>query len=143
MSTTVDQSQIEPIAYPPIERILLARGQRGMDKIARHLPLDYCARAARAAWGARQRVLLTTGFYVAGYPETDGPPGTFFLARGLAQAGARVGFVSEPDTLQLLRALAAAMWPAGVAPPEYLPFPILDAGASRDYAARLAAEWQP
>jgi hypothetical protein len=143
MSTTVDQPLLEPSPYPPIERILLARGTRGMDKIARHLPPDYCARAARAVWGARGRVLLTTGFYVAGHPETDGPPGTFFLARGLAQTGAHVAFVSEQDTLSLLRALAGAMWPANVPAPEYLPFPILNPAASRDFAARLTDEWQP
>jgi hypothetical protein len=132
-----------PAACPPIERILLARGWRGMDRLARHLPPDYCARAARAAWAARDRVLLTTGFWVAGHPETDGPPGAFFLARGLARAGAQVAFVAEDETLGMLDALARAMWPAGVAAPEFAPFPLLDAAASDAYAADLVARCQP
>src|SRR5690349_11166445 len=140
MSVTADESPVEPLRHPPVERILLARGTRGMDRLARHLPPDFCARAARAAWDARTRVLLTTGFYVAGHPETDGPPGTFFLARGLAQTGAHVAFVSESETLVLLRALAAAMWPAALPPPDYLAFPILDESGSHDFATRLAAE---
>ncbi len=143
MITTVDQGNLPPLSHPPIEQILLDRGTRGMDRLARHLPPDYCARAARAAWGARARVLLTTGFYIAGRPETDGPPGAFFLARGLAQVGARVAFVAEPETLMLLRALAAAMWPAGQSAPDYRPFPILNPAASRAFAAQLCADWQP
>lgn len=130
-------------AHPPIERILLDRGTRGMDRVARHLPPDYCARAAQAAWAARDRVLLTTGFYVAGRPETDGPPGAFFLGRGLAQVGAQVAFVSEEETLLLLRTLTTAMWPPGAAPPTFRAFPIADAAGSRAFAADLGAEWQP
>ena len=130
-------------ARPTIEQILLARGWRGMDRLARHLPPDYCARAARAAWAARARVLLTTGFWVAGHPETDGPPGAFFLARGLARAGAQVAFVAEDETLGMLDVLARALWPAGVAAPEFAPFPLLDAAASDAYAADLVARRQP
>jgi hypothetical protein len=130
-------------AAPPIETILLRRGARGMDRVAPHLPPDFCARAARALWDARARTLITTGFYVAGFPETDGPPGAFFLARGLAACGARAGFVAEEETLDLLRALTAAMWPADAPPPAFLPFPIADAAASRAFAADLAARWRP
>src|SRR5512133_2531016 len=104
-------------ATPLIETILLRRGTRGMDRIAPHLPPDFCGRAARALWAARARTLITTGFYVAGFPETDGPPGAFFLARGLALCGARAGFVAEEETLGLLRALTAEMWPAAAPPP--------------------------
>ncbi len=128
--------------YPPIERILLRHGARGMDRIARHLPADYCARAAQDAWDARAHVVLTTGFHVAGRPETDGPPGTFFLARGLAQVGARVTFVSEGETLQLLQALAAAMWPA-LPPPDYVAFPIAGPAASRAFAQTLLERRRP
>jgi D-glutamate cyclase-like protein len=132
-----------PAARPPIERILLARGWRGMDRLARHLPPDYCARAARAAWAARARVLITTGFWVAGHPETDGPPGAFFLARGLVRAGARVAFVAEDETLGMLDGLVGALWPVAVAAPEFAPFPLLDAAASDAYAADLVARRQP
>ncbi|MDQ2807224.1 MAG: DUF4392 domain-containing protein [Chloroflexota bacterium] len=129
--------------HPAIERIVLARGTRGMARLARHLPPDFVARAARAAWDARARTLITTGFHVAGAPETDGPPGAFFLARGLAWGGGTVGFVAEEDTLALLRALTATFWPADLPAPAFCPFPIMDAAASRQRVAQLAAARQP
>jgi hypothetical protein len=92
--------------YPPIESIVLSRGWRGMDRLARHLPPDYVARAAAAQWDHRARVLITTGFYVAGHPETDGPPGAFFLGRALAHCGAMVAFVADAEPLRLLELLA-------------------------------------
>lgn len=130
-------------AYPPIERIVLARGTRGMAQVARYLPLDFVAQAAWAGWAARERTLITTGFHVAGAPETDGPPGAFFLARGLAWGGGAVGFVAEDNTLALLRALTDHFWPAALPPPAFLPFPIMDAAASRRRVAELATAWQP
>ena len=57
-----------------IEQLILARSTRGMERIARYLPPDYAARAARALWRSLH-VLITTGFYVEGRYETDGPPG--------------------------------------------------------------------
>jgi hypothetical protein len=92
--------------YPPIEAIVLSRGWRGMDRLARHLPSDYLGQAAAALWARRARVLITTGFYVNGHPETDGPPGAFFLGRALAQGGAAVAFAADPEPLALLAALA-------------------------------------
>ncbi len=153
--------------YPPIESLLLARGWRGMDRLARHLPADYAAQAAAALWDCRARVLITTGFYVDGHPETDGPPGAFFLGRALAHCGAAVAFVADPAPLALLEVLAGdgGGWPdrgqaaAGatlpqtaelkpptaelVHPPDFIEFPITDAAASRAIAARIAADWQP
>ncbi len=129
--------------HPPIERIVLARGTRGMERLARHLPADFVRRAARAAWAARAHTLITTGFYVAGAPETDGPPGAFFLARGLAWGGATVGFVAEADTLALLQALTDQFWPAALPPPAFLPFPIADAAAGRRRVAELVTARQP
>jgi hypothetical protein len=124
--------------------------------VARHLPPDYAARAARALWEARARVLITTGFYVGGHPETDGPPGAFFLGRALARCGATVGFVADPEPLALLRGLAETLWGPGVRgqgsededsspilSPEFLDFPIADAATSRLVAERLTATWQP
>src|SRR5437868_208603 len=100
-----------------IEDLILAYSQRGMDRLVRYLPRDYAARAA-AALGARgARVLITTGFWVAGAPETDGPPGAFFLGRALAQMGTRVRFVCDPLPLALLRALTEepGLWTTGAA----------------------------
>src|SRR5438128_12579784 len=87
-----------------IEQLILAHGTRGIEKLAHHLPPDYAARAARALFDS-PRVLITTGFYVEGRPETDGPPGAFFLGRALGQLGASICYVGEPDVLAQLRAM--------------------------------------
>lgn len=70
------------------EDILLRYSRRGMDILRPCLPPDYCRRAAAdiLSW-PRGRVLLTTGFYVAGHAETDGPAGTLALALALAKLG--------------------------------------------------------
>ena len=130
--------------HPPIERLILANGWRGIERVARYLPPDYAARAARALWDHRARVLITTGFYVGGHPETDGPPGAYFLGRALSRFGAAVGFVADADPLALLAALHEQVaWGAEAPPPEFLPFPILDAAASRTFAAALTGRWRP
>ena len=75
-------------ACDTIEQIILRHGQRGMDLLAPSLPEDFCRRAARAVMALpRGNVLLTTGFYVAGYAETDGPSGTWAVALALERLG--------------------------------------------------------
>lgn len=67
-----------------IEDIILQYSQRGMDVLSRYVPDGFCASAAKKIYAlGRKNILLTTGFYVEGYAETDGPPGTFFLAKTL------------------------------------------------------------
>ena len=71
-----------------IKEIVLRYGYRGMPILQEHLPQDGFALAAQKvlAW-KRGNVLLATGFYVAGYAETDGPVGTVVLAKALAGLG--------------------------------------------------------
>src|SRR4051794_23681931 len=120
--------------YPAIERVILDRGRRGMGALAEHLPVDYCARAARAVWEHRERTLITTGFYVSGHPENDGPLGAFFLAQALARCGAQIGFVAEEDTLALLAALDSKLWDVEGKFIDLLPFPITNPEASKHEA---------
>lgn len=71
-----------------IEEIILRHSQRGMDILKKHLAADFCTAAAKNIFALeRKNILLTTGFYVAGYAETDGPPGTFYLAKALKKLG--------------------------------------------------------
>lgn len=67
-----------------IEDIILRYSGRGMNIVRQYLPQDYCMQAAKEiiSW-KRGTVILTTGFYVGGYAETDGPAGTVFLAKAL------------------------------------------------------------
>lgn len=71
-----------------IEEIVLRYSERGMPILQNYLPKDLCHAAAREilSW-ERGRVILTTGFYVAGFAETDGPAGTLVLAKALEKLG--------------------------------------------------------
>lgn len=76
------------ISRPTIEDIILRHSSRGMDVLRPHLPSDFCRSAAGVLLNLeRGNILLTTGFYVAGFAETDGPPGTIFLAKALNSLG--------------------------------------------------------
>lgn len=75
-----------------IEEIILRHSQRGMLTLRKELDPEYCTRAAEAilSWKSKSAspvVYLTTGFYVAGYAETDGPVGTAMLALALSHLG--------------------------------------------------------
>lgn len=77
-----------PDPHPSIEEIALRHSSRGMTILQQYLQRDYCRRAAeRLLELPRDTILLTTGFYVAGAAETDGPPGTFCLASALKKLG--------------------------------------------------------
>ena len=82
-----------------IEEIVLRYSARGMTHLTSQLPLDFCMNAAREilSW-AQGSVLLLTGFDVGGVPETDGPTGTYVMARALADLGYTPIVVSEPAT---------------------------------------------
>ena len=71
-----------------VENLILQKGWRGMDLLSRYLPENYCQVAADEilSW-ERGTVLLTTGFFVRGYAETDGPPGTLLLIFALQKLG--------------------------------------------------------
>ena len=75
-----------------IEEIVLRHSQRGMLTLQKGLDPEYCTKAAEAilSWKSENgpsAIYLTTGFYVAGYAETDGPVGTAMLALALSHLG--------------------------------------------------------
>lgn len=72
-----------------IEEIIMRYSGRGMDLLA-PLRKNGCHEAAdRILSWDKGTVFLTTGFYVAGHGETDGPVGTVVLAVALARLGYR------------------------------------------------------
>lgn len=79
-----------------IEDIILRHSKRGMPVLRKYLPAHYLDIAAEEilSW-KRGTVLLTTGFYVAGYAETDGPLGTVMLAKALKKLGFRPVIVTD------------------------------------------------
>ena len=79
-----------------VEKLILQHGWRGMDLLRCYLPEDYCRKAAEEvlSW-ERGTVLLTTGFYVNGHAETDGPPGTLLLMFALQKLGFKPVMVTD------------------------------------------------
>ncbi len=71
-----------------IESIVLRHSGRGMTTLQEYVEKEYCIRAAKEilSW-EKGNVFLTTGFYVAGYAETDGPVGTVALAKAIKGLG--------------------------------------------------------
>ena len=82
-----------------IEEIILRHSSRGMDELKKYLPKDFCHTAAREilSW-KRGNVILTTGFYVNGAAETDGPAGTVIMAKALQKLGFRPIIFSDKYT---------------------------------------------
>lgn len=79
-----------------IEDIILQHSKRGMDILRSHMPERFCEDAVRALLKLPKGcVFLTTGFYVAGYAETDGPLGTAILALALKELGYRPVIVTD------------------------------------------------
>ena len=70
------------------EEVTLRYSKRGMTLLKEYLQKDYCKKAAEKLLQApKGNVLITTGFYVAGYAETDGPMGTLAVAKALEGLG--------------------------------------------------------
>ena len=98
-----------------IEDIILRHSQRGMTKLRPCLKADYCRLAAEEIYSWKRGVVfLTTGFYVAGYPETDGPTGTAVLASVLRDMGFSPVVVTEPENAELFTIRGFEVVPAEV-----------------------------
>lgn len=79
---------MEAIRKETIEDVVLRYSKRGMNLLKPHMKKDYCRRAAEQILGLEKgTILLTTGFYVAGHAETDGPLGTLVMAEALQKLG--------------------------------------------------------
>ena len=75
-------------SFQTIEEIILQHSTRHMDVIQAHFPHQHTQMAADAFLQLPKGVVfIYTGFYVAGYAETDGPLGAYFLALGLEKLG--------------------------------------------------------
>jgi len=113
------------------EDIILRYSRRGMTALRDHLAPDYCRRAAAAilTW-QRGTVLLTTGFYVSGHAETDGPAGTFVLAKALAGLGFTPVIVTD-------------RWCAGYFEPEGLEVVYMDPAAGEEAYLALLERRRP
>lgn len=71
-----------------IEDVILRYSDRGIHDIRAYVSDDCCDKAAKEilSW-KKGNVFLATGFYAAGYAETDGPAGTAALSLALRRLG--------------------------------------------------------
>lgn len=80
-----------------LEEITLRYSKRGMNELKPHLSTDFCRKVAEKLLQLPKgsAIFLTTGFYVGGHAETDGPPGTYVAARALQLLGYRPIIVTD------------------------------------------------
>lgn len=79
-----------------VDEIVLQHSERGMDILARLHKKEHIKEAVSAFKELKKgTVFLYTGFWVAGFAETDGPVGTYFLARALNALGYRAVIVTD------------------------------------------------
>jgi len=71
-----------------VDEVILEYSDRGMDILQKLHPKEHCKEAvSHFVKLDKGTVFLYTGFWVAGYCETDGPVGTYFLAKALNLLG--------------------------------------------------------
>ena len=78
-----------------IEDIILSGDTRGVSRLRRRLPADFCQSAAQYVLDSEGTVLILTGFYVKGSWETDGPPGAVAIGRALEALGRKVIYITD------------------------------------------------
>lgn len=79
-----------------IEDVVLLHSGRGMDVLREYMDADYLEQAAELILKQQKgTVFLTTGFFVAGYAETDGPLGTAVLGQALTELGYQPVIVTD------------------------------------------------
>jgi len=79
-----------------IDEVILQYSDRGMDILQEKYPVEHCKVAVEHFLELDKGVVfLYTGFWVGGYAETDGPLGTYFLARALNTLGYKAIIVTD------------------------------------------------
>ena len=91
-----------------IEDIILSRDTRGVSRLRRKLPPDFCSRAAEYVLESEGPVIILTGFYVKGSWETDGPPGAVAIGRALEKLGRKVTYVTDGAAPMLRKLVGGA-----------------------------------
>lgn len=117
--------------YETIEDVILRYSDRGVPDIRNYVSDNCCDKAAREimSW-KRGNVFLATGFYVAGFAETDGPVGTAALALALK----RLRFTPIVITDEPCR---------GFFEPEGILTVYVERDAGADSLDRLISEYEP
>jgi hypothetical protein len=120
-----------------IEDIILSNDRRGISALRSHLPKNFCQEAAQLILENPGPVLICTGFYIlaAEAPETDGPPGAYFLGKTLESLGHDVTIVTDIHTSFLFKNLTLSE--------NLVEFPIVEAPESKIFAQVLLNRIKP
>jgi len=123
-----------------VEDVILRNAHaRGIDKLRPFLPDDFCLETAKAVLRLLKernfpKALITTGFYVGGAPETDGPPGAYFLYRSLKTLGFSTKLLTDDFCVPLFE---------GAVPPGDLMTVPLRAGDRDEWRSRVLEAFFP
>ncbi len=118
-----------------IEDIILQySAQRNIHKLRKYLPQNFCEQAADAMLSHPGKVLITTGFWVAGTCETDGPVGSLVLADVIKELGSEPLLVSDRYCAAVLRACRKH---------RVIEFPITSREESKEFAQSLLDQESP
>ena len=120
-----------------IEDIILDNDQRGVSALRIHLPNNFCEIAAQIILDNPGPVLICTGFLIlsARSPETDGPPGAYFLGQALEQLGHSVTYVTDIYSAFLFKDLVSAE--------RIIEFPIISGDESKELANKTLGKINP
>jgi hypothetical protein len=118
-----------------IEECILKYDTRGMREVRKALPVDFCRKTAEFLRGNMETVLITTGFYVSGYCETDGPPGAVMLGEALIRMGSTVGIVTDRYCYEVLKKVKL--------PFEVYEFPVTGENESKEFGGELLSRVDP
>jgi hypothetical protein len=119
-----------------IDDIVLLHDTRGISSLRDYVEGDNALKTAEFCLGNMGAVMITTGFYVKGFPETDGPPGAILLAWALKGLGCKITIVSDRDCLSLMRNVVGDEF-------ELIEFPISNFEESQKYASELLNGYHP
>ncbi len=119
-----------------IDDIVLLHDNRGISSLRDYVESSSALKTAEFCLGNTGVVMLTTGFYVKGSPETDGPPGAILMGRALKGLGCKIIIVSDHDCLSLVRNVVGNEF-------ELIEFPISSFEESQRYASELLKEYHP
>ncbi|MBI4202764.1 MAG: DUF4392 domain-containing protein [Chloroflexi bacterium] len=119
-----------------IEDIVLDHDKRGVSQLRHLLPDNYCTEAARLVLAHEGQALICTGFYIlaASAPETDGPPGAYYLGKALESLGYSVAYVTDRYSAFLFEGI--------ISPEALVDFPITDVQSSQRFAQDVLARFR-
>ncbi len=94
--------------------IILQYSDRGMDKVKKEYPKYSVQKAGDKILLLKKGIVfLYTGFYVAGYAETDGPIGTYFLAKALKKLDFEPIVITDQYCKEFFKEIQTLYFPIG------------------------------